>query len=327
MSNQNLLDTVLLLALPASGKSEVRKYMRQVPAKECEKDFHMGETVQLDDFPYVHIARRIDEELVTQGQPRLFFLAPDRSFQDPLLWGALIQLLNEDYEDLLSRKVERPASAGAHLMERIDRACANVGAKSRLTPLSKKVYDTIASALENEAREMLEHKHKNYRDSLDGKTIVLEFARGGAHGSDMPLRPPFGYGYSISQLSEKILKRSAILYIWVTPEESRRKNQERADPNDPGSILHHSVPLEVMMNDYGCDDMDWLEANSKVKGTVTLRKDGKSFVVPIARFDNRSDKTSFLRGEKNEWKAEDVRALHDGLKDACARLSAKRTEL
>ena len=43
----------------------------------------MGSTVQLDDFPYVHFMRRIDEALVELGQPRMFFMAPDRSFEDP----------------------------------------------------------------------------------------------------------------------------------------------------------------------------------------------------------------------------------------------------
>ena len=42
-------DAVLLLALPASGKSEVRRYLAHVPPAACRDDFHMGPTVQLDD--------------------------------------------------------------------------------------------------------------------------------------------------------------------------------------------------------------------------------------------------------------------------------------
>ena len=37
----NLLDTVLLLALPASGKSEVRTYMSTLSQEQCENEFHV----------------------------------------------------------------------------------------------------------------------------------------------------------------------------------------------------------------------------------------------------------------------------------------------
>jgi hypothetical protein len=109
----------------------------------------------------------------------------------------------------------------------------------------------------------------------------------------------------------------------VTPEESRRKNQARADPNDPGSILHHGGPLEVMLNDYGCDDMDYLERQSKQPGAVTVEAHGKTYHLPIARFDNRVDKTSFIRAERAAWKPEDVRAVREGLKQALDQLAQK----
>lgn len=112
-----------------------------------------------------------------------------------------------------------------------------------------------------------------------------------------------------------------ILYIWVTPEESRRKNDARTDPNDPGSILHHGVPLDVMMNDYGCDDMDWLEARADIKGTVTIEAHNTKFNIPVARFDNRVDKTSFLRDDEKKWQPKDVKIVHDGLKSALDRLA------
>src|SRR5688572_25358283 len=106
-----VLETVLLLALPASGKSEVRRYLDRMSPAKRSSDFAMGETVQLDDFPYVHLMRRIDDELAKLGQPRLYFVAPDRSFQDPRDWGSLIELLNEDYADLIAKNKTKPASA------------------------------------------------------------------------------------------------------------------------------------------------------------------------------------------------------------------------
>lgn len=64
---KKLLDTVLLLALPASGKSEVRRFMEHLTKKQCENDMHMGETLQLDDYPYVHFMHRIDDEFSKLG--------------------------------------------------------------------------------------------------------------------------------------------------------------------------------------------------------------------------------------------------------------------
>ena len=64
---------VLLQALPASGKSEVRNFMANVEPERLQNEFHIGENLQLDDFPYVHMMRRIDNELQAMGQPRIFY--------------------------------------------------------------------------------------------------------------------------------------------------------------------------------------------------------------------------------------------------------------
>jgi hypothetical protein len=318
-----ILDTVLLLALPASGKSEVRKYLKHLDAETARRDFHMGGSAQLDDFPYVHVMRRIDDELAALGKPRLFFHALTRPFQDGRDWLTLIHLLNEDHVDLVAKYVVEAPSAGKHLVARIDVASEKAGIEGRFAKVGKEALGKVAAALESEARAMLEEKHAGYVD-LAGRTLVIEFARGGPDGATQPLADPLGYRASISRLAPEILERAAILYIWVTPEESRRKNIARGDPNDPGSILHHSVPLEVMMNDYGCDDMDWLEAHSDRPGTIAIEAHGRTFHLPIARFDNRVDKTSFIRNDKASWKPDEVKAVHEGLRGALEKLAQSR---
>lgn len=313
-----ILDTVLLLALPASGKSEVRRYLAHLPPRTSGEDFHMGPTVQVDDFPYVHMMRRIDDELVKVGGERIFFHSGERPFKDTKDWGTLIHLINKDYADLVARRMDKPACAAEHLFDRIDDAGEKAGLKRRLAALKPETRKSLAGVLGKEAAEMLKERQAAYPDTLKGKTLVFEFARGGPDKSSMPLKAPLGYAYSIGELAPEILKKAAILYVWVTPEESRRKNQARTDPNDPGSILHHGVPIEVMLNDYGCDDMDWLESQARVKGTVPV----KGYDIPIARFDNRVDKTSFLRADKKDWKPADVKAVHEGLKGALEKLAA-----
>ncbi len=319
----DIFDTVLLLALPASGKSEVRKYLDHLETKDRARDFHMGPTVQLDDFPYVHMMRLIDEALLAIDKPAIFFQSPDKPFTEPRDWGTLTKLINEDYADLVGKRITQPDSPADHLLDRIDAARRKVGAPAALRALDEDTRAHVCATIEDEARDLLNEKHKNYPETLNGKTVVIEFARGGPQGSRMPLEPPFGYEYSLAHLSPEVLERAVILYIWVTPEESRRKNDDRADPNDPGSILNHGVPIDVMLNDYGCDDIEYLLHVSGQPDTVLVPAQGKNFHLPLSRFDNRTDKTSFIRGNSKAWKPADVAALHDGLKGALERLYDK----
>lgn len=310
------IDVLLLLALPASGKSEARRYLASLTPEQCHDQFGIGHTVQLDDFPYVHIMRRVSDELTTRGHEGAFFISPALPFRNPVDWLTLIELMNEDYDDILARRRPAPESAALWLFDRIDRARERAGGEAVIGKLPAALRKEIAAPIEAEARTLLADKVAQVPDSLEGKTIVIEFARGGADGSPLPLPRPFGYRHSLAQLSPAILQKASILYIWVTPEESRRKNTARTDPDDPGSILHHGVPMAVMYGDYGCDDMAWLLEQSDKPDTVRIEKDGRDFHLPLGRFDNRIDKTSFIREEPSGWSAADVAALQKGMREA-----------
>ena len=134
-----------------------------------------------------------------------------------------------------------------------------------------------------------------------------------------------------------MLRRASILYVWVTPEQSRQKNWERARPDGQSSILHHGVPLEVMLAEYGCDDMDWLLRQSDRSGTVRVEKvvertdaqgkrvwDLATYHLPVARFDNREDLTTFVRKEPREWGKDEVAKLRAGLGGALKALAGGR---
>jgi len=313
----DVFDVVLLLALPASGKSELRRYMAHLPEARSRSELHMGSTVQLDDFPYVHFMRQIDDFLAEQGNDRVYFHGPDRSFREPRDWLTLVELVNDDYGALVSGRSS--ASGGAtQLFDRLEAAALHVGIEPRLSSLKSDVLGRMAEALDPEAKAL--DADLPHGVDLAGKTVVIEFARGGDHKATPPLSYPYGYEHSLARLDERILSRAVILYVWVTPEESRRKNDARADPNDPGSILHHGVPIEVMLGDYGCDDMASLMERSDRPDTVSIERDGLAFFLPVARFDNRSDKTSFLRGEPSQWPQESVQTVSAELANACARL-------
>jgi hypothetical protein len=310
------IDVLLLLALPASGKSEARRYLASLSPEQCHEQFGIGHTVQLDDFPYVHIMRRASDELTARGHAGAFFVSPALPFRNPIDWLTLIELINEDYQDLVAKNRPAPESAALWLFERIDAARVRAGGEPALAPYGEDVLKEIAGPIEDEARTLLNDKVAEVPDTLEGKTVVIEFARGCADGQTMPIPHPYGYQGSLSQLSPEILSKASILYIWVTPEESRRKNTARTDPDDPGSILHHGVPLAVMYGDYGCDDMEYLLETSAKEDTVQIAKDGQDYFLPLGRFDNRVDKTSFIREDPENWSAEDVAALQAGMKEA-----------
>ncbi|MBK8014853.1 MAG: hypothetical protein IPK13_26350 [Deltaproteobacteria bacterium] len=329
------LDIVLLLALPASGKSEVRRFLSSRPVDEVRREFGLAPTVQLDDFPYVHLMRRVDEVCLESGESGVFFEAPDRSFRDGRDWGTLIALLNEDFRrvdagsqaslgEALRRESE--SSTVADMLARIDRAAAQVGIeRARLGRLPA----TLRTRLERELEADVDRMHADAAAANTGaptstgarprrdRTLVIELARGGPEGHGMPLAAPFGYRYSLGLLDPEILRRATVLYVWVTPEMSREKNRARTDPNDPGSILHHGVPEHVMRNDYGCDDMAWLLAHGRRPKTIAIETpDGAIFDLPVGRFDNREDKTSFVRGEPKDWRDREIEVLRDGLSAA-----------
>ena len=142
---------VLLQALPASGKSEVRNFMANIEPQRLQNEFHIGKNLQLDDFPYVHMMRRIDNELQAMGEARIFYPG-EEPFIDGRDWGTLCVLLNEDYHDLMNRNVVKPDSAAQLLFDRYDRAGLQAGISPRLGVLKAEVREKLAKILENERR-------------------------------------------------------------------------------------------------------------------------------------------------------------------------------
>jgi hypothetical protein len=312
------IEVLLLNALPGSGKSEVRRYLSSLDPAQCRQEFGIETMVQIDDFPYVYIMRRVSDELRDRGYEGAFFLSAALPFRDPKAWGVLTQLINQDYSDLIHEIIINPESAAEWMFDRIDAACIKVGAKSVFKEMPLDLRKEIGQAVEPDVKRFLKEKNDEVEKAkgLQSKTVVIEFSRGGADSSPMPLPAPYGYKYSYEQLSPELLEKASILYLWVSPEESRRKNEARADPNDPGSILNHCVPRAVMYSEYGCDDIEWLLKTSDNPGTVRIVTHGKVYNIPLGRFDNRIDKTTFTHDDISNWSKDDIQALHGALKDA-----------
>lgn len=312
----NVFQTILLTALPASGKSEIRNFMANIEPERLQNEFHIGQNLQLDDFPYVNFMRLIDGQCDVHHIDRIFYPTDEDPFFDERDWATLSILLDEDWHDLINLKKTTSHSAAKDLFARIDRAAVTAGIGERLSKLDPEIYDEIAAALEEEALNMRIEKESQYPDTLENKTIIIECSRGGRDGNPMPLKGTEGYQYYFPWLSYDLLKGAAILYIQVDPAESRRKNEARFDPNDPGSSLHHGTPLKVMLNDYGCDDMTYLKEQSDKPDTVAVKKGNDTIYLPIGIIDNRVDKTTFLREDKSTWPQDKTEVITKVIHDA-----------
>ncbi len=308
---------VLLLALPASGKSELRRYLDHLDASG-RRELGMGDLVQLDDYPYVVTMRLISRSLAKMGVEPPFFASDRETLTNSLDWLTLIHLLNEDHASLLTG-FDAPADPGRWMLDRFDRARVQAGAPTFTDGLARSNLDSLAGACEEQAAAIAAGLTRQRWSAAS--TIVIEFARGGPAGSSLPLPHPYGYRPSLAALSPAILAHAAALYVRVTPEQSRAKNRERARPDGEGSILHHGVPEKVMHREYGTDDFLWLLDTSDRPGTVGVRAPSGVFHLPAAVFDNRTDHTTFLRGDPAAWPVEQVTALHTELRRALARLS------
>ncbi len=306
-----VFDVVLLFALPASGKSEVRRLLSSFDSDRLQKEFHIGDNLQLDDFPYVFLMRQIDDTLAEMGEDRIYYDG-ETPFRDGRDWATLTTLLNEDYYDMINRNIIEPESAAEYLFQRLERASLQVGIAPRLTYLKEETRKKLANRLEEHCQKMLQEKYDGYPQSFDNKTIIIEMARGGETEASMPLKDPAGYQYTLRHFCPEILSKAAIMYIEVTPEESRKKNRARFNPDDPGSIISHGTPEIVMEKDYGCDDVQYLKSISEKEDALTVEAYGRKYYLPIGIFNNMPDKTTFLRTIPEHWNkqlVEDITAL------------------
>ncbi len=306
------LDILLLLALPASGKSEVRRYFDHLDPISARRDLALGPRAQLDDYPYVHLMRCISRELTRLGEDPVFFSSAEAPWKEPLDWLTLIHLISEDYSHMVSGG--RAEHTTSELLNRLDRARLLAGAPAAIDVLNPGVRAKVESGIATDVADL-----DPIAAAGDDSTIIIEFARGGPVSAGMPLPHPLGYAASLAALPEEVLSKASILYVWVDPEESRRRNRERTVPGREGeaSILHHGVPETVMTEDYGTDDMGWLESRARTPGTIPIG----AADIPMQRFDNRVDRTSCLRAKPSEWPAETIETLHHDLSAALLRLA------
>jgi len=112
MANKTF-EIIILNGRPAAGKSEVIDYLKQIPVDERIKRFHIGEFVEIDDFPILWEQFEDDDIMEEMGLPRLISnkefeykgkTYPGYVFKGKWYWNFLIKKLNQKYDKLLRDK-------------------------------------------------------------------------------------------------------------------------------------------------------------------------------------------------------------------------------
>lgn len=100
MTNKTTFDILLLIARPAAGKSEIIDYLKNTPVGERAERFHIGEFVEIDDFPMLWTWFEEDALLEKMGHPRLHTDARGL-FLHQYLWDLLIERIGLEYQKKL----------------------------------------------------------------------------------------------------------------------------------------------------------------------------------------------------------------------------------
>ena len=92
--------TLLLIARPAAGKSEIINYLKNTSYEDRITRFHIGEFTEIDDFPMLWAWFEEDALLEEMGYPRLH-TTPDGYFLSQHLWDLLIERICLEYQKLM----------------------------------------------------------------------------------------------------------------------------------------------------------------------------------------------------------------------------------
>ena len=82
--------------------------MRHGDEQACVDRYHLGKTIQLDDFPYVHFMREVDDALLGFGETRIFYPDNQSGFNENRDWGTLLRLVSQDYDLMTHPEVPIP---------------------------------------------------------------------------------------------------------------------------------------------------------------------------------------------------------------------------
>lgn len=92
MTTPLCFDTLMILARPGAGKSEIIDFLKRTPPEQRLETFHVGQVTEFDDFPMLWTWFEEDAILERLGHPRLH-TDSDGYFIGVHLWDLLIERL------------------------------------------------------------------------------------------------------------------------------------------------------------------------------------------------------------------------------------------
>lgn len=141
MPKLKIFKVITLLARPAAGKSEVMDYLKRTPLSERMERFHVGEIIELDDFPMLWTWFEEDALLERMGHPRMH-TDKDGYFLHQYQWDLLIERICLDYQKLLR---DQPDLHQTHsVLVEFSRGSEHGGYRSAFKHISRELAQKIA---------------------------------------------------------------------------------------------------------------------------------------------------------------------------------------
>jgi hypothetical protein len=129
--------TLLLIARPAAGKSEVINYLKHTPVEERIARFHIGAFTEIDDFPMLWAWFEEDALLERMGHPRVH-TDSEGYFSQVYLWDVLIERIGLEYQKLMRDY------AGDTVIIEFSRGSEHGGFRRAFEHLSDQILENLA---------------------------------------------------------------------------------------------------------------------------------------------------------------------------------------
>ena len=129
--------TLLLIARPAAGKSEVINYLKHTRVEERIARFHIGAFTEIDDFPMLWAWFEEDALLERMGHPRLH-TDSEGYFSQVYLWDVLIERIGLEYQKLMRDY------AGDTVIIEFSRGSEHGGFRRAFEHLSDQILENLA---------------------------------------------------------------------------------------------------------------------------------------------------------------------------------------